>query len=135
MILSRWNIRGYNDPLKHGFSHGHVKAHKVDVICLLETRVRLGKETKWLLKWRAWNHASNTQFARNGRTWLFWKDGIRLNVLLKIDQLIHCSIDSILQGKLFFSFVYASNARVERLQLWNDLRGMHLVVSILVLNG
>lgn len=52
MILSSWNIRGYNDPLKHGLAMNHVKKYKIEVMGLLETRVRKGKEKALLARWK-----------------------------------------------------------------------------------
>lgn len=81
MILSYWNIRGYNDLVKHDTIKRHVKQNRVDVFVLLETRVREGKCSMILYKWRDWKSDGNTlesRFikkkpleSRNGRIWLF----------------------------------------------------------------
>lgn len=59
MIMPCWNIRCYNDPIKHGSVHDNVVAHKVDAICLLEIKVCLGREQTILHKYRDWNHVIN----------------------------------------------------------------------------
>lgn len=129
MIISSWNIRGYNDPVKHGFVHGHVTQHKVDVLALLETRVRPGKEDSLLRKWRVWNHANNMPMARNGRIWLFWREMVNLTIIKMTSQMIHCEIVMGNATKLQVSFIYASNAVDERLTLWNELRDLSMSIQ------
>lgn len=129
MIISCWNIRGYNDPLKHGFVRNHVCSHKVDIMCLLETRVRLRKEESLLRKWRKWKHDTNTMISRNGRIWLLWREEVQLTVLHKTSQFIHCTIKTDSHGPLYFSFIYAANHREERLALWNELKAMRNLID------
>lgn len=66
MIISYCNIRGHNDPIKHGFVHGHVLSKKLDIMAFLETRIRHGKELAVIRKWNNWSFENNMDMARNG---------------------------------------------------------------------
>lgn len=52
MIISCWNIRGYNDSTKHGAVKHHINSNKIDVMALLETRVTPDKKEMVKNKWK-----------------------------------------------------------------------------------
>lgn len=75
-------------------------------------------------KWKDWRNENNIQEAKNGQIWLFWKPEIKLSIIKKTSQMIHCQIDSGAHGLLLTTFIYASNSIDERRQLWDELRNL-----------
>lgn len=117
-------------PLNMALSvHSHVTSHRVDILALLETRVRVGKENSLLRKWKNGNQANNMFKSRNGQIWLFWRDKVILNISRKTNQLIHTKILGESSTLLQVSFIYASNSLDEKLLLWNDLRDLRLSIK------
>lgn len=51
MIVASWNVRGLNDPQKQVEVRKMRHSKKLNVIALIETRVKAGKATKVHKKW------------------------------------------------------------------------------------
>ncbi|XP_039038759.1 uncharacterized protein LOC120176401 [Hibiscus syriacus] len=82
------NIRGFNSPLKKNKVILRALQKKVDVLCLLETRVKLEK-SEAILKSKLfnWNICTNYDHAINGRIWMLWRKGIDISIIQASD---HC---------------------------------------------
>jgi hypothetical protein len=69
-----WNIRGLNHPSKHLEVKNMIRVHKIDLICLLETRVKIHNADKV----RScivpnWDYVYNYDQHTLGRIWICWK--------------------------------------------------------------
>lgn len=121
MIISVWNTRGFNDPLKHGAVRNHVNLRKIDVMYPAETKIKKSKEASIPLKWRNWNCVSNADGQAPRRILLSWKPHVSLAVLESNAQHIHSKIDDEEWGSIHLTFVYGSNAVDGRAELWKKL--------------
>ncbi|XP_039011852.1 uncharacterized protein LOC120140934 [Hibiscus syriacus] len=96
--------------------------NKVDVLCLLETRVKMDKSEAILSsKFTNWNICSNYDHAINGKIWLLWRKGIDFTIIQVVDQCI------IAKGKfqnklIFISAIYGSNDGVHRHYITPDMK-------------
>lgn len=98
------------------------KKNKVDIMAILETRVRKDKEKAMRLRRRGWEFSGNGNTASNGRIWILWKPQIRLVVLEEHPQFIHTNIETKTHGLICCTFIYASNSMSERNELWQHMR-------------
>ncbi|KAL8151863.1 hypothetical protein V2J09_021671 [Rumex salicifolius] len=72
--IASWNTRGLNDPAKHYVVRHLVKITKVDIIALLETRLKHNKEVG---------------------IWLWWNPSKIISCpLLVTDQIFHCRLSN-----------------------------------------
>ncbi|XP_060183587.1 uncharacterized protein LOC132613540 [Lycium barbarum] len=123
MIISTWNIRGLNQPLKQKELKLFLQKNKIELFGCLETRVRENKAQNILSKVSSgWSTMCNYPMAPNGRIWLFWKPYLQVQVLQVQEQFIHCKVDNMTDAfSAFVTIVYAKNEAQERLSLWSDL--------------
>ncbi|XP_039011862.1 uncharacterized protein LOC120140951 [Hibiscus syriacus] len=121
MILSLWNVRGINNPHKQARVLKRASLNNVDILCLLETRVRADKAKDIFDSTLAnWNVSSNYEHATNGRIWILWKKCLDLSIIHASDQTI--STKGFFLGSLFFvTVVYGSNDAITRRHLWQHL--------------
>lgn len=91
MNLSAWNIKSQKDPSNHGIVKCHVQLNKINVMALLETRVRLGNEGKFSSQWRGWSVEWNKDLIMNEWICVMWKFATNLCIIKNADQLIHSS--------------------------------------------
>lgn len=95
------------------------------MICLLETKLKQQKELEINAKWRNRLPATDSTPSATGRIWLLWRHQVPLQVIEMDTQLIHCSLKHAEHGQIFLTFIYGSNQREERLQLWAKLNSIH----------
>ncbi|XP_074319198.1 uncharacterized protein LOC141656267 [Silene latifolia] len=110
MIISSWNIRGFNDPIKQHEVRGYLSRNKVEVFGLLETTVKI---------------------------WVFL-DTIRVTLISSYghDQLVHLELLHHISNKVIHvSFVYGSNDAGHRERLWGELIGLKSKVTNWILMG
>ena len=124
MIISFWNIRGFNKPLKQNGILKFMRRNKVSIMGVLETKLSqhyLDEIAR--KKFRVWKTENNFQLNPNGRILVFWKeDRVLLEVIEKTDQIIHCLVTCKISAKKFhLSFVYAFNSRMGRRPLWDNI--------------
>ncbi|KAL4341369.1 hypothetical protein GQ457_08G005660 [Hibiscus cannabinus] len=93
----------------------------VDVLCLLETRVKVENASKIVDRWfKGWGWLANYSSAVNGRIWLLWRPGIHVAFLSESAQCLSCCVDN--NGlKFFLSAIYGCNDGMLRRQLWDRL--------------
>ena len=117
-----WNIRGFNFPLKQKEVKVKVKKLNVNLVCLVETRVREEKigeiMNSFLPRWKFCFFISQHGL---GRIWVMWtEDMFSIQICQIIPQAIHCKI--LFRDKMCYSsFIYGANKGVERNVLWDNL--------------
>ncbi|XP_074301138.1 uncharacterized protein LOC141632490 [Silene latifolia] len=124
MILATWNIRGFNKPIKHSEVTLFLKENNVDVLGLLETRVKSTKaKTIMRSKFKRYDAFCNYNKHYNGRIWVLWNPATtKVDILQEEAQVIQCKIRHYLTGKEFYlSVVYGSNSATRRHDLWDSL--------------
>ena len=129
MKISSWNIRGLNQSLKQIEISKFILANELDVLGILETKVRmhnLDKIKKALPN--HWTFISNCQSNSVDRIWIGWNPSkVHLTVLKLTSQVIHVYTESLDKSIQFYaSFVYGSNLTQDRRSLWTDLRDCSL---------
>ncbi|GMJ05334.1 hypothetical protein HRI_004202600 [Hibiscus trionum] len=121
MTFLIWNVRGLNDPMKQSSVTKVIRKLKVEVVCLLETRVKIGNLGSIVSsRFRDWTFVNNYSAAVNGRIWLLYRGGWKVEVLHCSDQVITCLFE-FGEDVFYFSIVYACNGREDRKRLWLDL--------------
>ena len=129
MKISSWNIRGLNQPLKQTEISKFIFANDLDVLGILETKVRMQNQDKIKrVLPNHWTLISNTQSNSVDRIWIGWNPNkVNLTILNSTSQVIHVYIESLDQAIQFFaSFVYGANSIQDRRTLWTDLRDCSL---------
>ena len=124
-----WNTRGLNKVAKTREVSFRLNALNVHIAALLETRVKERNAGKVRKRFGTkWCHADNYDHHDNGRIWLLWNDQrIKVQILSKSDQFIHCGIydmaDSLLQ---WTTFIYAQNHLDRHRELWHAIEQLAL---------
>ncbi|XP_074291154.1 uncharacterized protein LOC141617925 [Silene latifolia] len=123
MIITTWNIRGLNDPIKQQEAHHFLLENKVDCGALIETHVKHKSIKDVSQTFSGYNLVHNNDSHYNGRVWIFWKPHIlTLTVLHQSPQHMHCLLLHIASQKLIeVTFIYAFNARQDTRELWDQL--------------
>ena len=93
-----WNIRGFNCPLKQKEVKVKVKKLNVNLVCLVETRVREEKTGEIMNSFLpGWKFCFSVSQHGLGRIWAMRReDMFSIQICQTIPQAIHCKI-------LFFS--------------------------------
>ena len=124
MIISSWNIRGLNKPLKQNGILNHVKKNKIVIMGILQTKIRKHRMMEIVRKkFRSWKITDNFHHSLNGRIMIIWRgDKIDLEIIDSNAQVIHClAICKSTSVKFYISFVFALNKVVKRRPLWENL--------------
>ena len=67
-----WNVKGFNDPFKQKGIMARIRSIKVQVVCLLETRVKENNSKSIIDHYfQGWKWLHNYSEAYNGRIWVF----------------------------------------------------------------
>ncbi|KAK9723972.1 hypothetical protein RND81_05G038200 [Saponaria officinalis] len=132
MKLAFWNIRGVNRPSKQQELRHFLLKHKVNMMGLVETRVKtqnagiIGAK----LFGHNWGLVNNYQYHPNGRIWLAWNiASINFEVLYLSAQLVTGVVNT---GFCTFwlSVVYGFNTRMGRHELWAKLASLSAACSM-----
>ncbi|XP_074315382.1 uncharacterized protein LOC141651576 [Silene latifolia] len=137
MIISSWNIRGFNDPIKQQEVRGYLSRNKVEVFGLFETRVKQTNFATIIRTFPSYSVLNNYTHHYNGRIWVFL-DTRRVTLISSSghDQLIHLELLHHISNKtVHVSFVYGSNDATHRERLWHELRGLKPKVTNWILMG
>ncbi|XP_074298992.1 uncharacterized protein LOC141629987 [Silene latifolia] len=137
MIISSWNIRGFNDPIKQQEVRGYLLSNKVEVFGLLETRVKLNNAAAICRLFSSFSIINNYSHHYNGRIWVFLNRRMVTVLSSRIhDQLIHVKLLNHVSNKtVSVTFIYGSNDGVEREGLWEELRQIALTVDEWIILG
>ncbi|XP_013624212.1 PREDICTED: uncharacterized protein LOC106330256 [Brassica oleracea var. oleracea] len=100
----------------------------------LETHVNNGKAASIISRvFPGWSFECNYEFSDLGKVWVIWHPSVSVTVLHKSLQSISCRVQMPFSPTVFVAtFVYGSNFRKIRRELWSDLR--FLSTSPYVLN-
>lgn len=93
MKLATWNIRWLNDSSKHTEIRKIIFDNNLDLICIVETKVRLGNVAR--IKeacFPTWGLLHNTPTNGVGRVWIAWnRDTMDVQLLkLNIQSILSC---------------------------------------------
>ncbi|PSS19299.1 Endonuclease [Actinidia chinensis var. chinensis] len=124
MIVSCWNIRGFNKHLKQDGVLSHIRKNKVDIMGILETKLNHQSNRDMVKhKFRNWGIWDNFHQHPNGRIMIIWKaDKVDLQMLNCSEQVIHClATCKVTNTRFCISFVYAFNTIMGRRPLWANL--------------
>ncbi|XP_074288876.1 uncharacterized protein LOC141614023 [Silene latifolia] len=117
MIISSWNVRGVNDPLKQQEVLDFLLRHKLDCGALIETHIKADKMSSVYRKiFAKFSLISNYEFHYGGRIWILWNP-VHIHVeLLKKGHNSSFALYFILplENKLEIPFVYAFNRASKR---------------------
>ncbi|XP_057481140.1 uncharacterized protein LOC130768162 [Actinidia eriantha] len=133
MIVSSWNIRGLNRPLKKNGILKHVKKNKIAVMGILETKLDQHSLKGFISrKFKRWRVADNFQHNPNGRILIIWQeDKVELDVIESTAQAIHCvATCKSTSIKFAVSFIYAFNSIVGRRPLWDSLYNFNVSLEL-----
>ncbi|KAK9714847.1 hypothetical protein RND81_06G124600 [Saponaria officinalis] len=125
MKFCAWNVRGCNDPLKMKEVLDFLSGNQLDVLGILETRIKEKRARKlFLTKFRAYGVFHNYDAHYNGRIWVVWNmRSVTDTMLSSGSQYVHCYVHHFGSGKRFhLTFVYASNDSQAHAELWSSLR-------------
>ncbi|XP_074266898.1 uncharacterized protein LOC141590190 [Silene latifolia] len=125
MKIASWNVRGLNCPLKQNVVRDFLTQNHLDVVALLETRVKIGNAPRILnTSFRHWDSICNYDHHYDGRIWLLYNP---FNVTVSVhsigDQWISYSVlHKVSSTSLNLTVVYGSNDAAERNALWTGLQ-------------
>ncbi|XP_074271470.1 uncharacterized protein LOC141595405 [Silene latifolia] len=111
MIISSWNIRGLNDPIKQQEIKGYLIKNKVEVFGLLETRVKINNFAAIIRNFPFYSVINNYSHHYNGRIWVFL-DSRKITLLNSRihDQLIHLHLLHHSSNQIIYvTMIYGSN--------------------------
>jgi len=131
MILT-WNVRGLNHPSKQKEVQSILRAKKISLACLIETRVKEPNAASIFSSMLPdWDCCFNYKKHFLGRIWVCWNRAeVKVSVLQKSAQCINCHIHSLKDNSDWFqSSIYGANKPIERRLLWQDLLSMKMIVS------
>lgn len=100
-----------------------IKTHKLDMICLLESKMDVETLTNALkLRFQGMSCIHNLSSPKI-RVILLWNNSVAaVNTIAMTDQLIHVKIDCTGTSTAFFAtFVYGLHSRTDRKPLWDSL--------------
>ncbi|XP_074290639.1 uncharacterized protein LOC141617350 [Silene latifolia] len=124
MIITTWNIRGFNKPIKHSEVVHFLNENKVDLLGLLETRVKHTKAKKILRNnFRRYSVFCNYNKHSNGRIWILWNPTTtKVDIIEEHSQVVHCRVQHLATWRTFsLSVVYGSNNAAKRKELWESM--------------
>ena len=125
MTILAWNVRGLNDPLKQRRVVSRIRELKVNLACLVETRVKEQNMQNIISRhfegWKVLSNYSNE--ARNGRIWLLWTNPYHVELVDVMDQCITCIITQGMK-KFMLSAIYGWNEGIDRRRLWSHLSSL-----------
>ena len=125
MTILVWNVRGINDPLKQKSMVARIRQLKIQLVCLLETRVKENKSQQIIDRYfHGWNWINNYSSAYNGRIWLLWEDQIQVSQIDSTAQCITCSV-TMEPSQFYLTVVYGYNEGTTRRRLWSKLSWLH----------
>ncbi|XP_039041849.1 uncharacterized protein LOC120180617 [Hibiscus syriacus] len=124
MIIGFWNVRGFNNPHKQLKVFRRLDNYGVDVICLMESRIRRDKVDSFCSAMSAdWHYAENYDLIDGGRLWIFWRKHLSFSILRKHDQAI--TIWGTVDGHTtFITAIYGNNSGAARRRLWDHLHSV-----------
>ena len=132
MIITSWNIRGLNSPLKQNGVLKHLKNIRPAIMGLIETKLN-NQSLERLARNKLWGWKMVDNFSHHLNSWILviWKEElIALDIPETSDQSIHCQATCKSSSLVFsITFVYALNTTMGRRSLWVKLMQVQLHTS------
>lgn len=125
MIVLVWNVRGLNDPGKVANVKRLLYTHPIDVLGILEIKVKEHKVTDFQRKFGpAWSWICIYSCSDKGRIWVGWQaDNITLDVLSINEQFIHCAVcNKDLSSLIYCTIIYGLYTIHDILTLWDGIK-------------
>lgn len=117
-----WNVRGINDSVKHHPFVQWLSLHQPFIGALLETHIKEPNLNRLLSTFcPGWSYISNHNTDEDGRVIIIWKPPVTVQEIHQTGQSITCKVTLQTGQSFYFSAIYASNTREERLELWEGL--------------
>ncbi|XP_050207497.1 uncharacterized protein LOC126656916 [Mercurialis annua] len=125
-MISMWNIRGINNPLKQSEMVALINKFKLKIVGIVESRVNESNFNKvWLSlsnKLQNWDIYTNYVCSYIGRIWVVYsKDCLNVRVINTHKQAIHMRVH-LDQRVLTISLIYGSYISSERVELLDNLK-------------
>ncbi|KAF2589043.1 hypothetical protein F2Q70_00038469 [Brassica cretica] len=115
-------VVGINDSAKHRPFAQWLSSHQPFIGALLETHIKEPNLNQLLSTLcPGWRYISNHNTDEDGRIIIIWKDSVSVQEIHQTRQSLTCKITLQTGQHFFFSAIYASNIREERLDLWSGL--------------
>ena len=94
MTILVWNVRGLNDPFKQKAVVSRIRELEINLVCLLETRVREQNMHNVISRhFKGWKVLNNYfDEACNGRIWFLWNTSFHVELVASMDQCITCNV-------------------------------------------
>ncbi|CAM8904265.1 unnamed protein product [Rhodiola kirilowii] len=125
--VATWNIRGLNSPYKKSEVLGWIRKNRVDVIALLEVKLREDKWADAVSRCRpdeSWNAEFSSIEGGWARILLFWNGSTtRISNIRKYYQFVACDVEARTR-RFGLILVYASNNQTDRKKLWEDIEAV-----------
>jgi exonuclease III len=124
MKILSWNIRGLNLPLKQKEIKKLIIHHKISILRVMETRVKLenfSKVANYMMP--GWKVINNYSKHCLGKIWICWDPGgVKIDVVNVHAQVITCSVTFLDSGgSWMISAVYGATHGPERRSLFKEL--------------
>ena len=117
MTFLIWNVRGLNDHLKQKEVVNRIRNMKIQLVGLLETRVKEYNSQSIISKYfQGWKWAHNYSTAYNGRIWVLWKEQVEVETIASNAQSITCRV-KMESNHFCLSFIYGFNDGMARRSL------------------
>ncbi|KAK6793474.1 hypothetical protein RDI58_006927 [Solanum bulbocastanum] len=134
-MLVTWNVRGFNQEVKHKELRLFVKRNKVTIIAILEHRVRKEKAGSIINKiMPRWEWCTNKV---RGRIWIVWNPNmVEFKRVESSVQYVHGMVDMQQSGfKFLFTAVYGLHTIAIRSSLWEKVKQLstHIRESWLII--
>ncbi|KAL9226107.1 hypothetical protein vseg_001957 [Gypsophila vaccaria] len=123
MIISSWNIRGHNDPLKQQELSRFLLLNKIDCYAVVETKIKAQKVKSITAKFKGFSVVTNNDTHTQGRILVLWMlAALSLTVVFSSAQILHCTVTGLFQPFSFdVYFVYGLHSVRQREELWTNL--------------
>ena len=127
MKIAAWNIRGFHLPLKQKGLQDFLKVKKVDIACILETKLKVGTlDNIMAVKFPSWQYTHNFTTHGAGRILLLWNQNkVDVEILDVAAQYLHarlrCKVSSV---QFHATFLYGFHSIVNRRCLWENLENL-----------
>lgn len=124
MNVLSWNVNRLNDPLKIKEVSHFLKAQDIDVMGIMETRIKHTKVARVMKYFGAkWDWCSNYHYSSKGRLWVGRKkEKVMTKVEVVQEQLIHMSVSYGRDNEFVtITFIYGLHNVGDRKALWSAL--------------
>lgn len=131
MKIIVWNLKGINKPFKQKEVRRIIKRLKIDMICILGTRVHQDNANRIKNSIApGWDFVHNYSVHSLGRIWFCWDPSVyTINFVRIHEQVITCGVVSD-QGRLFwFQSVYSATNGLERRKMLQELSSAKALIG------